>query len=178
MGIYYHPPQPQAPVPHVVQEPIPPPPKSTTWLWAVLASWEPGPPTAQAGKHAPVSVTAVPADNPPFGLRNPLWPILKSWDPRAPDPPRGLPSTVPAIAPAVVNDPPFGLRNPLWPILRAWEPREPDPQRSGWLRATNYVALGHVFTFRPRARTLALLARDRTYSFLRRARVFAPEARR
>lgn len=78
-------------------------------------------------RKLPPSITAVPEDNPPFGLRNPLWPILLAWQPGAPRP--WIPNyLVQGVEAAAADNPPFGIPNPIWQILQSWIPDAPQPQ--------------------------------------------------
>lgn len=94
MAIFYHPPQ-----PHIGgRQPLEP-------------------------RKLPPSITAVPEDDPPFGLRQPFWPIIYSWQPGPPIFRKQI--TVLQEAVVAADNPPFGLRQSLLPIIAAWQL---DPQ--------------------------------------------------
>jgi hypothetical protein len=72
----------------------------------------------------PPAITAVPEDNPPFGLKTGLWSIISAWqEPFPRQASRFLPQEL-----VVVNDPPFSGRNHLSGIIDQWQP-DPGPQR-------------------------------------------------
>ena len=83
-------------------------------------------------RKLPPSITAVPEDNPPFGIPIPSFGlILRSWQPGPPRPWFGW--SVPASIEAVPEDnPPFGIPHPAFSsIIFQWQPGPPMPWM-GW----------------------------------------------
>ena len=74
-----------------------------------------------APSELPPSITAVPEDNPPFGLTTALWAVLRRWQPDAIPPPRSVPY------PQGLDDPPFGYTVYPAAILRSWQPSVSAP---------------------------------------------------
>lgn len=82
----------------------------------------------------PASITAVPADDPPFahlGRASPaFWKVLDLWQPDPGTPWRGFVTTrnVPQYESIITEDPPFGSRWAWQHILVAWQPGPPRPE--------------------------------------------------
>jgi hypothetical protein len=70
-------------------------------------------------RKLPPSITAVPENNPPFGLKNPLWPILRMWQPFVPLPWPGW-KLPPSISAVPADNPPFGRRGLPAHIIESW----------------------------------------------------------
>jgi len=124
MGIFYHP-----PAPHIGgRQPLEP-------------------------KKLPPSITAVPENNPPFGLRQALWPIIRSWQPEPPI----FRKQIVFPEGVLVDDPPFSQRDSMRMILESWQQEPPifrkqitSPQEEAAAAAVNDDWL---LRFRRRRRT-------------------------
>lgn len=63
-------------------------------LSGILAQWQPTPaaswPERWATRHVPVAISAIPENDPPFGIPHPvIWTILRAWQPGPPRSPVG-----------------------------------------------------------------------------------------
>jgi len=70
-------------------------------------------------RKLPPSITAVPENDPPFGLKTSLGAILKAWEPGPPL--VKISKYFPQAEISALDDPPFGLKTNLYPILKSWE---------------------------------------------------------
>jgi hypothetical protein len=108
-------------VPTLVAAPLADQPAAPS-LGAILQNWRFKDPAPQQARKLSPQITAVPEDNPPFGLGRQAWPsIAPAW---LAQPPR----RVAAIAGVSADNPPFGARRQPSAAPPAWWPPQSAPR--------------------------------------------------
>lgn len=128
--IFYPPPAPVQPAPHV---PIPaqgqqPPRRTWALMMSVVMASHPTGLEYQAPRKVPTVPIPAQGDQPPRYSVNPLMQLVRSWDP--PDPqPAQKPLKVAPLTLTYGDQPPkyAGFLADTLEILRAWDPPPPDP---------------------------------------------------